>query len=285
MLIYRPPMVAPFVKYMQDRDAIRQLKESGVPRPWTDDPILHQRHFVNVSREDDWTTRQLKKDFYDPHSDAPAELQIFNVAIARSVGLYETVMEIGWQEKLDFEHLLGVIDRRAAAGLPVFTPAYQVAAGRSGLIDRIDGIWRKREYLARRAHDFRSMESVALAMTEIKGVGFFMAAQFCLDLALTPVLVHAPDRETFAMPGPGSLMGLDTIFGRPPSRRTGIGYKTYERSREEMKAVMALARKLLPETFKITLSMVEHALCEYSKYLAAQNGRTTRPYKPRVAGA
>jgi hypothetical protein len=46
-----------FVYFVGERETIRLRRESGQPRPWTDDPILAAWSFCNVRREDDRVSR------------------------------------------------------------------------------------------------------------------------------------------------------------------------------------------------------------------------------------
>lgn len=50
-----------FVYWVNEREMVRTMKESGAPRPWSSDPILNKHHFCNVRREHDRGTRELYK--------------------------------------------------------------------------------------------------------------------------------------------------------------------------------------------------------------------------------
>ena len=45
--------VSAFFSFCKERENIRLLRESGVPFPWSDDPIFQRGRFLNVFREDD----------------------------------------------------------------------------------------------------------------------------------------------------------------------------------------------------------------------------------------
>lgn len=65
----------PFFEYAREREAIRIRREvEGLPRPWTDDPILNTYRFCNVYREDDATTRWFRKWVRGPMADRPEVL-------------------------------------------------------------------------------------------------------------------------------------------------------------------------------------------------------------------
>jgi hypothetical protein len=50
-----------FIWFIKERKAIRSMKEMGFPKPWTDDPILAQCHFLNIEYLHDPGTIRLHK--------------------------------------------------------------------------------------------------------------------------------------------------------------------------------------------------------------------------------
>lgn len=110
--------------YMKERESIRLRKEAGSPRPWTQDPILHEFSFTNVRRIHDRTTRSLLSLFYDPHtSTASAGDILFNCALARFFGRAEVVTHLGWQT--DWQPEAVIAQARSWKGC-LFTSAYVI---------------------------------------------------------------------------------------------------------------------------------------------------------------
>lgn len=50
-----------FLKFCKEREKIRDKKNSGEPRPWTKDEILHKKKFCNIDRKDDRMTKEFLK--------------------------------------------------------------------------------------------------------------------------------------------------------------------------------------------------------------------------------
>jgi|SRR6516162_303802 hypothetical protein len=59
------------VGFIRERNLIRDRKNTGVSRRWTDDPILRDYFISNIDCEDDKTTHWLKAHWRDPHEDDP----------------------------------------------------------------------------------------------------------------------------------------------------------------------------------------------------------------------
>ena len=47
------------IYWINRREAIRELKESGAPKPWSQDPVFQVTYFCNVRREDDRVTKWI----------------------------------------------------------------------------------------------------------------------------------------------------------------------------------------------------------------------------------
>ena len=74
--------------WQEERESIRRKKENGLPAPWTDDPILQEFKFHQINREEDRTTRWLKKHIREPLRDDPRVFMA--VIIFRWFNLIET---------------------------------------------------------------------------------------------------------------------------------------------------------------------------------------------------
>jgi hypothetical protein len=268
-----------FFQTAQERDRIRDRKDAGLPRPWTDDPILARYHFTNVRREDDWTTRWLIENWYSPNREQDWGLLVFNAGVARFINYAETLSEVGFITDYDPARLLALLNARKARGEQTIAIAYR-GAGYKRLCQYLSALWVARHRIARVARDVGTLAAVTVAIDKINGFGPFRAFQTALDLTYTPVLRAAPDRETFAMLGAGSVDGLDIVFGRPHRRQTHISKKRQALGLTEMRWLRLEAAKrniAMP-----TVADVEHWLCEFSKYWNVRLGkRPRRLYRSR----
>lgn len=69
----------PFFDFIQERYRIFLKKQTGEPRPWTDDDILGYYKFTNVFREDDRTTVWFRENVRDPLRDQPGHVLLSTV--------------------------------------------------------------------------------------------------------------------------------------------------------------------------------------------------------------
>jgi hypothetical protein len=92
----------------------------------------------------------------------------------------------------------------------------------------------------------------------------FMTDQIATDLRWTALLENAPDKMTWANPGPGCANGLNSVFGRP------AGHKVKDAQMiNEMRALLALSQSedYWPQDWPAwELHEVENCCCEFSKY-------------------
>src|SRR5262245_27933153 len=77
--------------YIHERAQIARKQAAGSPRPWSTDPILHTFRFCQLEREADYTTREIRKLWREPHAD-DRELW-FAIVIARVVNLPASLRE------------------------------------------------------------------------------------------------------------------------------------------------------------------------------------------------
>jgi hypothetical protein len=87
--------------WMDERERVRLLKESGTPRPWTADPVIAEWRFCNVNRCDDRETRWIFKHICAEHATSP--VLWFNLAIARFINWSPTLACLGYFDEWDRE--------------------------------------------------------------------------------------------------------------------------------------------------------------------------------------
>ena len=163
------------------------------------------------------------------------------------------------------------------SGVKVFTSAYTISTcGKS--MDKIDYVvdWvcgavqqkfgEGHEWFTRKDPPC-SLEQAFGYLTQIDGLGSFLAGQVLADLKNTPghPLQAALDRFTWACPGPGSLRGLEAFYGRRCTPRT------FADDLFNCKvATMPLVDRSIPQ---IDAQDWQNCMCEFSKYMKLKEGR------------
>lgn len=253
--------------WMDERNAIRYRKESHFPKPWSKDPILQQFKFCNVRREDDRVTKWLAQNwrsrkYWDEPNFVPA------IIFARTINWPATLAELDFPHTWDPDRYLAVMDEIQAAGKKVYTGAYMITAGPTGVrknkwvIDNADYYFKKPPVLPE-ASIQKSWENIVAA--KYPCVGPFIAGQVIADLKHTPHLNGADDWYTWAAVGPGSARGLNRLYGRPLSFSV-----TQDSGLKEMREV----KKQLPLRWQeLCLQDLQNCLCEFDKYQRVKLGQ------------
>ncbi len=270
----------PLWHWVRERERIRVLKDGGAAWPWTDDEILASYRFCNVRREDDRGTVWIRKHIREPYADHP--LLWLMLCIARQINWPETLAELiadrAWPLDDGFspEAITILLNARKARGAKVYTGAYMISAPPEKGADKqayiaetvIGALWRRREHFPslhvslRKVHDW---------ITASNGWGAFMAYQAVVDMRFTRILRDAPDVETWAAAGPGTLRGLNRLHGRAVDCGLSQG-----QALSEMRAIYKVATA---ETgVAMDFSDVPNILCETDKYLRVKLGQG----KPRA---
>jgi hypothetical protein len=276
------PNYAPLWKWARIREQARVCKEAGKPFPWVDDPIISKYRFCNVRREDDKVTRWIDKNIrrkFAGHKDL-----WFMLCIARVINWPDTLRVLidhdlpAWPDTPQFEpkYLAYVLNDRAYVGCKVFTGAYTITApptkgeSKADFVARstLGKLWEDRQTLRQYFSDPVSMRSCHSLLMEYPGWGNFMAYQAIVDMRFTDILNAAPDTETWAAAGPGTIRGLNRLHGRELN---------YHLSQNDALPEILEIYELYPEAlnFDIDLSDVPNMLCETDKYLRVLNGEGT----------
>lgn len=281
-----------FFRYAATRERIRLLKEAGSPAPFTTDPILATYRFCNVFREDDKVTRWFAENIRNPLKHKLYDVFLATVAFrwfnlpATGEAMKPFLLNGNW----DADKVAAAIYAARGDG-PYTTGAYMIKSkigmkkveGLCWCIDQID-------QEAAHWHEFLtlshlSMEELWVELTRFPYMGPFMAYEVVTDLRYTAVLQDAPDKLSWANPGPGAARGLCRLLGLP--------LKALDRNKEKDRGRMiGLMQELLqasrdPFYWPWTdrpweLREVEHTLCEFDKYerVRTGEGRPKQHYVP-----
>jgi hypothetical protein len=251
--------------WIKERESIRMKKGAGEHKPWTDDWILKQYKFCNVRREDDrvtqWFANNWRHDkYWDERNFVPA------IIFGRTINWPGTLDDIGFPHSWEPSRVMEIMDFRQARGWKVYTGAYMITAGPTGV--------RKNEWVVGNAESYftnppkldptsiqRSWEAIMAA--KFPCVGPFIAGQVIADLKQTKILEDAEDWWIWAAIGPGSMRGLNRLHDRKITTPLSQSHAL-----EEMRAV----RRELELTDKLCLQDVQNCLCEFDKYMRVLSG-------------
>ena len=253
-----------FVPWAVEREKIRERRETGEPGPWTIDPILQKYRFCNVCREDDKTTRWIKKHVRDPLADAMPIILLQSVALARLTNRLSTLRALwdaGCFSPLGIDW--GLVKKTVESlPPPVFTSAY-IIRSETGMA-KIESVSHICQSL--RWKGATTIQGAVEDLQSFWGMGSFIAGQIAADLIHTPLLIGAKDRLTWAPMGPGAIRGMNRTLGRNPgSTLTKMTYVDTGLLQRE------LLIKANPSFQRLTLADVaSNVNCETDKYLRAK---------------
>lgn len=305
--------VQALASFMAERHEIYQKRATGLPGPWTQDPVLRDNRFCNVFRELDRVTIWIREHIREPFANHPHLW--FMLAIARYINWPDTLAELlgtsAWPDHPEFEpaNLTRALEQRAARGLKVYTGAYMIRAESDLAKDWYN--WSKHRYIAEivlgRLWEDREewgwdlapnpsglekrLETVWEKFQQNRYVGWgpFMAYEVVTDLRHTRYLRNAQDIYSWANAGPGAIRGLNRLFDRPLNEQPPKP-QTCAEMHDLMCELNALDEPRINRVFgpvlvgapRFEMRDVEHCLCEYAKWI---RGSCRSKYDWRKAGA
>lgn len=267
--------------WVREREAIRSRKDAGCRFPWTDDKILQTYRFCNVRREDDrvtvWVADNIRKPFADH------QYLWLMLCIARQLNWPDTLGELittnAWPVDDSFcpMQITDVLSIRKSRGDKVYTGAYMISAPATKGSDKqtyiaetvIGDLWRRRKEFSHWSS--ATMRGVHERITRSNGWGNFMAYQAVVDMRFTKLLENSADREEWAAAGPGTLRGLNRVYGREVNAAS--------QQRDALREMRSIYQIVEAETgVRLDFSDIPNILCETDKYLRVKNGEG----KPRA---
>lgn len=260
--------------WIRSREAIRLLKEAGVPPPWSKDPAMTTVRYCNIRREDDKVTKWIKDNWRDQNVDHPNLTAA--MVLARMVNWPDTLAEIGFPDKWDRKHIIDVIKARAAREEKTWSSAYMITtcgkrmAKEDYVLDVCDTALR----FVPRFEDGTSLDSAHTSLSSISGLGSFLAGQVVADLKNIPghPLAAAEDWWTWCAPGPGSRKGLNEFFNFAPDR----AMSDYAFDEMVRTCYMAVAPEIEPYVERLHMQDFQNCLCEFSKFMRVKRGGHAR---------
>ena len=204
--------------FIEERHKIYELKSDGVQKPWTDDPILRSYRFCNVYRQLDTETQWVYNNW-----GLPNEFDLdywFACAVFRLTNWHETAEELGYPVPWNKAKFIRTLQRRKDGGEKVYSGAYTISTNGVAmekhlyLAEQLSKLWKNRK-LIRYIHG-EPLREFHTRLKQYPCMGDFMAAQVVADMKQVGEAATAPDKLTFASPGPGSKRGLNRVCGRHP---------------------------------------------------------------------
>lgn len=262
-----------FYHWIIEREKCRVGNENGLPKPWSNDPILQSYRFCNVEREKDTVSKWINDNWMVPYDDVDPERMVFAMTAARLFNRISTLKLVGFPEieyLLDdwLEHARTVTKQARDRGEKIWTGAYLVSTNGHSMdkVDFIiDRVLRKVAQKVRAPHTGETLQSYHLYLMLFDGLGSFMAGQVIADLKYTSVLRDASDHHTWAPIGPGSKRGLNRYFGRPLE-----GNIKDVQVLEQLNMVQLQVRNRLG--IDIAVHNIQNCFCEYDKFVRVMKG-------------
>lgn len=211
----QPQEFALMLHWIRAREAIRKAKEAGKPKPWTDEPVLRDYRWCNVRRMDDRVSVELSQSWYASGGDC--QTQLVACALGRLINWPDALLAATNEELFRMAHLPGFGNRltaRVKEGHKTFTGAY-IVPGVPGKT-KIHSVMAVVNHVSAN-YLFIYMDTLRgtwTKLTEIDGLGSFLAGQIVADMAHLTYGKAWPDRKEWAPLGPGSKRGMNRLHGR-----------------------------------------------------------------------
>lgn len=220
----RPQVFDIYWKFAYERQRIFESRVSGVPGPWTADPILQQYKFCNVYRAADRVSQYLIREICYSDDSSTVEDRVFQIVAFRTFSNTQTWDDLVWLlghnptiHDLESGAFASALDRIRATRGRLYTGAFILCA--------TDAYGRKVKHLnhvelfkdmflnARLAQNVmasRSLREVYDLLHVFPLMGDFMSYQTAIDLNYSDLIDFS--ENDFTQPGPGALRGIKKVF-------------------------------------------------------------------------
>ncbi len=284
--------VAEYFRTARERYRIMLRRDNDERSPWSTDPIFRNWFFCNVFREDDKVTRWIKKHIREPHRNDPCVFWMMVAArLFNKISTLEILVNAGlfkdgdsW-DRSQAEALLENVKPLTGAAYVICTPSGVGMNKLQGCLKliadaRVDN-FRRTQFITPGA---TPQEDVWNMILEADCFGPFMAYEVVTDLTHTYLLENAPDKMTWANPGPGACLGLSRLVGET------VSYGSKAARDGAISCMIKLLERCRTEECHWPahwpawdMRTVEHWLCEHSKWCRVRfdGSRMKRKYLPK----
>ena len=248
-----------FWKFCEERESIRIKKENGEAKPWTEDVVLRVNHFTNIDRINDRGTKALLKAI----ADLPEDLKFYWTFVYRISGSNEKLLNNldlldEWSIRDVPNHKITYFNTKPYS-LPCFPKGKGIAIDflQNWIPQNLKALW-----LFLDTKDNWGMQELAVAYAEkISEMTGYNRMSFHMGEITKDLSIIFPDKvssDSEVNLGPGAKKGL---------RKIGV------------KANQSGVKELInseENTLGLNFNSIEHASCEYGKYMDVWKSRKHR---------
>lgn len=266
----------PLWYWMTERHAIYERRSCGLPKPWTEDPILQKYRFCNVYRELDRVTVWIRENWRDPYANHPNLW--FAMCVARQINSINTLRRLGFpvaSKRHYVDHVRDTLEEMYRNRERIYGAAYIITAGgRAGkkylytANKVLSPIAALAPDFARRGAGPTALQDIHSQLSQYIGFGPFISYEVASDLRWTRYF-DGSDHLSWANPGPGAKRGLGRLY---------YGDRKAKISKDEMLEMMQELLRLAPAATglkNLEMREIEHSLCEVDKYLRTKQNQGT----------
>lgn len=255
-----------FTHYINERCAIQKRRYDHLSPPWTEDRVLRDYRFTNISRKDDRVSKWFIKNIAE-ESSLTTRYKFYNTLVFRAFNKIETAESLNLPFTVStIEDLRNLIDEMRSRG---YNKHFGTAYFQSGL----KGAWKTDEDTSKRMVDMlewvidngyyrkikdtKNQKECFEMIKEIPGFADFMAYQVFVDLTYIP---EFPFTDTeFTVSGPGCNKGIDALF----ESKDGMTYEECIFWIRDNQDEFNLCKT-------VSVMDIENCFCEFSKYVGIQ---------------
>lgn len=262
---FRPEFLEEFLSTAVERHRIYKKKEAGLPKPWTNNPVMRDFFFCNLFRQYDKCSKWIIEKIV-PYG--RWDLLI----LYRFISTYSTFKRLEGDEIPldDMDKVHEYLKLLKSHGVPLFSGCFIRNP-------RIPGGWTETHNVPfilieeiKKVHgtpgplSVNTLEGVVKELSKFPGTAGFMGYEYACDFAYAPGVFNPIDTMTWANMGPGAQKGMSLIIHGCSHKK--FTFKEWiSHAREILPLLKARVEKEFPEE-RVTMREVEHWLCEYQKY-------------------
>lgn len=291
----RPEMLQKFWNFCQERHLVYLRKFiQKMPPPWTEDTILRDYHFTNILRDLDRGTLWAIKHLYPIKDERSRFLNLILYRAHNNITFYEALREIYPINASTFDPKVysATVLSLQAQGSGIFTAAHRPPGG-VGKMPKGKGtrtrlflettvtqhMWPNFEQVFQAMKTAKNMQELYDSFRPFKGIGEFFRMEFTEDV-MRAGLCQFKTEGDWTHAGPGCRNGLDHVFFNDGLKPSEVPYEDEIRwlQKNQPGSLVGIIGR------HMRLRDVEHSLCEFSKYRAAEVGkRPRRRHKPHTS--
>lgn len=271
-------------RFAAERQRVFHARAAGAAPPWTSDPVIGRHKFTNVYRAADRVSQALIRDviYAGPQDVDELIFRTLLFKIFNKIETWEYLTETLGERPSWAGYRFSAYERAFAAAMErgerIYSAAYIIPNPPFGEARKHANHLRLIEQtmtsgLPAELAGARSLRAVYGQLLALPSLGPFLAYQYAIDLAYSPVI--DVDENEFVVPGPGALDGISKCFldtgGLGPAEVIAWMRDTSAEHFERLGLNFADLWGRWP-----TLIDWQNVFCEVSKY--------TRVSHPHVAG-